>query len=657
MNAYSTGEWTPEDLLREEATSAAAVNLQPLRYQPESISQVETRPKPNRKWYYLGGGAAVIVVMAISIAVPLAVRGVNDTEATGGNGNGTFLTSGGSGSIVVMDDGTTFTYTNEFGGDWVWDPAAPFQGGGRAQNWSKTVDEEWIWGRDIIRGVNLGGWLVTQPYITPSLYEEYVGRTQVDVVDEWSLSIAMGDDLPSKMERHYSTFITERDFAEIAGAGLNFVRIPIGYWAIETYPGEPFLPQVSWRYFLKAIQWGRKYGIRIYLDVHGLPGSQNGWDHSGRNGSINWMNGAMGIANAQRSLNYLRTFTQFISQEPYKAVVPIIGVANDVRLDMIGDAAVRSFYFAAYETIRRASGTGVGNGPFIAIHDGFRGVYEWEGFLQGADRLALDQHPFLAFNATFNDHILMVDTHSSRSNWAFATNRSMGYFGVTLGGQFSAAINDCGLWLNGIESFTRYPDCHVWNDWTVWPQETIDALRQGTLATMDALQNWFYWTWKIGNSTVLGNASVPMWDYRLGREHGWIPRDPRESIGHCEHVLRNSSRFNGGHPSTATGGAGAGTIISEQTLLYQFPPHGLGPRFSLTEQMSMVPTYTATGTPITLPGPTFTAAPDVDVGSGWYNPSDDSPAFVPVQGCIYPNPWNAVTQTLPATACSSPTSP
>lgn len=25
------------------------------------------------------------------------------------------------------------------------------------------------------------------------------------------------------------------------------------------------------------IQWGRKYGIRIFLDLHALPGSQNAW--------------------------------------------------------------------------------------------------------------------------------------------------------------------------------------------------------------------------------------------------------------------------------------------------------------------------------------------------------------------------------------------
>lgn len=41
---------------------------------------------------------------------------------------------------------------------------------------------------------------------------------------------------------------TETDFAAIAGAGLNFVRIPIAYWAIETRDGGPFLEKTSWTY-------------------------------------------------------------------------------------------------------------------------------------------------------------------------------------------------------------------------------------------------------------------------------------------------------------------------------------------------------------------------------------------------------------------------
>lgn len=100
---------------------------------------------------------------------------------------------------------------------------------------------------------------------------------------------------------------TEEDFAAIAAAGLNWIRIPIPYWAIEVWPGEPFLPKVCWTYFLKAIKWARKYGLRINLDLHAVPGSQNSWNHSGRVGhGPNFMNGVMGIANAQRTLDYIR---------------------------------------------------------------------------------------------------------------------------------------------------------------------------------------------------------------------------------------------------------------------------------------------------------------------------------------------------------------
>lgn len=83
------------------------------------------------------------------------------------------------------------------------------------------------------------------------------------------------------------------------------------------------------RYFLKAVQWARKYGIRINLDLHALPGSQNGWNHSGRLGTTNFLNGPMGLANAQRSLDYIRIIAEFISQPAYKNVVPMFSIANE----------------------------------------------------------------------------------------------------------------------------------------------------------------------------------------------------------------------------------------------------------------------------------------------------------------------------------------
>ncbi|KAG6919223.1 hypothetical protein DXG01_008018 [Tephrocybe rancida] len=116
-----------------------------------------------------------------------------------------------------MEDGTTFIYTNDFDGDWTYDPTVPFGPGGKAQEWSKRIGaEEWVWGMQT-RFVELGGQrlmmrsqipiTVTEPFICPALYEKYINSSTITVVDEWTLSIAMGSNLAKEMEEHYATFI------------------------------------------------------------------------------------------------------------------------------------------------------------------------------------------------------------------------------------------------------------------------------------------------------------------------------------------------------------------------------------------------------------------------------------------------------------------
>jgi len=203
--------------------------------------------------------------------------------------------------------------------------------------------------------------------------------------------------------------------------------------------------------------------------------------------------------------------------------------------------------------------------------------------------------------------------------------------------------------LNGIPSGVP-PNCEQWDNWSSWDAATIDAIKQVSLASMDALQNFFFWTWKIGVSSVLGTSSVPMWHYKLGLERGWIPKDPREAIGHCARVLGESQLFDGRYPSTATGGAGAGTLDPAVASSHPFPPATISPSFTGT-QVALLPTYTPTGTLQTLFAPTFSAAPSVVVGTGWNNPDDDDLAYVAVAGCSYPDPWDAVNATLPTATC------
>jgi glucan 1,3-beta-glucosidase len=395
--------------------------------------------------------------------------------------------------------------------------------------------------------VNLGGWLTTEPFISPALYEKYLS-SPTPAVDEWTLTDNMRkNNAIGDLEEHYKTFITEQDFAQIAAAGLNFVRIPIPYWAIEVRDGEPFLANTAWTYFLKAIQWARKYGIRINLDLvwfqnththfsqliffqHAVPGSQNGWNHSGRLGDCNFLLGVSGLFNAQRTLEYIQVIAEFISQPQYKDVVVMFGILNEPRsTPYIGQDNLARWYIEAYNVVRNASGYGEGKGPVVSIHDGFENLDKWYPVFPNADRVALDTHPYIAFNDQNSDPAAAAGKPCDQ--WGNKMNNSLNNFGITAAGEFSLAINDCGKWVNGVNLGTRYEgefpgftnrigDCDEWTDWTKWSPDIKDGLMQFALSSMDSLQNYFFWTWKIGNSSVSGKVESPFWSYSLGLENG-----------------------------------------------------------------------------------------------------------------------------------------
>ena len=119
---------------------------------------------------------AAIIVVVVVVAVYFAVIKPNNDSSSGNasggaaQGSGTSTTAsgtasptstgkptalvvtGGDGSKVTMDDGSTFTYTNKFGGYWYWDPTDPFNNGARAQSWSPAMNETFQYGVDPMRG-------------------------------------------------------------------------------------------------------------------------------------------------------------------------------------------------------------------------------------------------------------------------------------------------------------------------------------------------------------------------------------------------------------------------------------------------------------------------------------------------------------------------
>lgn len=420
-----------------------------------------------------------------------------------------------------------------------------------------------------VRGVNIGGWLVLEPFITPDLFQPYGGK----VVDEWTLCETLGiQNATAVLTQHYDTFITEQDFADIASAGLNHVRIGFGYWALGNFAQEPYVPYVSWNYLLKGIGWARKYGLRVLLDFHAVPGSQNGWNHSGRQGVIGFLNGTDGIINAERTLNYMRDFATFFSDPSYSNVVTILGIINEPEYGDLGEDVLRNFYTQAYNTVRSATGINTGREPYIAIHDGFRAMSIWQDFLRGADKLALDDHPYIVFGGTqltpYSQHALVPCTQ-----WGPAMDTSNANFGLGFAGEMSAAETDCALYLNGVGNPAKYEGgcatctCQGVNEWWTWTDAYKKEVSAWTQVQMDALYNFFFWTWKTGNDTTTGYASAPHWNYQLGLQQGWIPNDPRVAIGACSSVaaaMGTPLATPLAMPTLAasfTGGAGGGTIV------------------------------------------------------------------------------------------------
>jgi glucan 1,3-beta-glucosidase len=152
----------------------------------------------------------------------------------------------------------------------------------------------------------------------------------------------------------------------------------------------------------------------------------------------------------------------------------------------------------------------------------------------------LDQHPYLAFGTPNKDP--WAAQAGKACNWGGGTNDTQKSFGVVIGGEWSLATNNCGKWLNGVDSTPSYEtsgqgSCKEHEEWFNWDQEYKDGLNSYCQANMDALQNWFFWTWKIGNSTELGYAPSPFWHYQLGLKEGWIPADPRTAGGYCGRAL------------------------------------------------------------------------------------------------------------------------
>ncbi|KAI0734298.1 glycoside hydrolase [Fomitopsis betulina] len=397
------------------------------------------------------------------------------------------------------------------------------------------------YGTDAIRGVNLGGWFVLEPWITPSIFES---TNNTDVVDEYTLGQLIDRNWAlDTLQQHWDTWITEDDFKDIKAAGLNHVRIPVGYWSVPVTSADtvystdisPYIPG-AWPYLLRGLNWANEHGVHVIVDLHGAPDSQNGFDNSGQRGSANWANNS---SNIERTLDIIRFMADKIG-----GLVNVIELLNEPAgwVSDIG-AAIGPYWTEGYSIVRNS--TGMDNQ--VMIGDAFLGVDNWKNFLLPPEGqgVIMDYHQYQVFNGDQLE--LSQDQHI---NYTCQINSTLAPYAasnlMTITGEWSNAITDCAKWLNGRNVGARWDGSYASGQQTFGScngmtgnMSTFSAdyktfLRkywEAQVAVGESVQGWIFWTWKAENADD--------WSYQRGLEGGWIPQDPTDRM--YRHICASSS--------------------------------------------------------------------------------------------------------------------
>ncbi|KAL3504709.1 hypothetical protein ACH5RR_034550 [Cinchona calisaya] len=200
---------------------------------------------------------------------------------------------------------------------------------------------------------------------------------------------------PEVMKEHWNTFIVEDDFKFVSSNGLNTVRIPVGWWiASDPTPPEPFVGG-SLLILDKAFSWAEKYGLKVIVDLHCAPGSQNGMEHSGtRDGFLEW---GLTDANIQETVAIIDFLSARYAKSPSLLAVELINepLAPGVSLD-----SLTKYYKAGYDTVRKYSST-----AYVVLSNRLGPSNQTELFplASGLTNVVIDVHYYNLFSRIFSN--------------------------------------------------------------------------------------------------------------------------------------------------------------------------------------------------------------------------------------------------------------
>ncbi|XAR73448.1 Glucan 1,3-beta-glucosidase [Bertholletia excelsa] len=170
---------------------------------------------------------------------------------------------------------------------------------------------------------------------------------------DYQLANGYGHDKAKEvLKKHRNSFITVEDFDFLYTHGINAIRIPVGWWiAFDPNPPAPFIGG-GLEALDNAFSWAQAYNIKCIIDLHAVPGSQNGMEHSAsRDGSTDWPTSSDYIS---KSLDVIEFLVSRYAKHPAFLGIELLNEPSAANVPL--DTLV-SYYNQGYQIVRNYSST------------------------------------------------------------------------------------------------------------------------------------------------------------------------------------------------------------------------------------------------------------------------------------------------------------
>lgn len=234
------------------------------------------------------------------------------------------------------------------------------------------------------KGVNLGGWLVAEKWITPSLFKGTMARNEFELSNT--------KEGRRRIKDHHQTFIQQADLDWLKAQNVKLLRVPVGYWIFggdKRYIAA--IDRLDW-----LVDTSLSMGFKVLIDLHAAPDAQNRAEHSGSGNTVSEKHSTKWLSNKSAQQETVEILSQLAERYRDSPAIWGIQLLNEPAIDFTG-MRLASFHRRAYRALSKVARPGT----HIVFSDAYAPLRTTNTFWLMAKSdypVAMDMHIYQTFS-------------------------------------------------------------------------------------------------------------------------------------------------------------------------------------------------------------------------------------------------------------------